>query len=439
MEDETKKKKKPSIMSKILIGFALGIVAGLIVGPKITVIQPLGDLFIRLLRMVVIPLVFSSLAVGMSSIGDIKKMGRIGGMFLILLLVTTCMSTAIGLVLALTIQPGSGVLLAMPEAGEVVVEAPSLLKTLLNIIPINPIEAMANGTVLQVIAFAIFLGIAMVMVGKKAEPLINILDALAESMYKITEIVLHYAPIGVFALISCVVGAQGAQVLLPMLKLVITVYLGCIITIVFVNAGFTVGLLGKLNPIKFLKAYSPAMLFSFATASSAATIPLSLKCAQERMGVSKRVSSFVQPLGATVNMNGTSLYQGICVVFIAQLMGLHLSMGQLLTVVLTALLAAVGTAGVPGAGLVMLTMVMVSIGLPPESIAIIAGVDRLLDSARGVPNVTGDAAIALTIAKWEGELDRDIFEGKKVYNAEEAEDLEASRLIHFEKRYKNEN
>jgi len=349
------------------------------------------------------------------------------------------MSTAIGLVLALTIQPGSGVLLAMPEAGEVVVEAPSLLKTLLNIIPINPIEAMANGTVLQVIAFAIFLGIAMVMVGKKAEPLINILDALAESMYKITEIVLHYAPIGVFALISCVVGAQGAQVLLPMLKLVITVYLGCIITIVFVNAGFTVGLLGKLNPIKFLKAYSPAMLFSFATASSAATIPLSLKCAQERMGVSKRVSSFVQPLGATVNMNGTSLYQGICVVFIAQLMGLHLSMGQLLTVVLTALLAAVGTAGVPGAGLVMLTMVMVSIGLPPESIAIIAGVDRLLDSARGVPNVTGDAAIALTIAKWEGELDRDIFEGKKVYNAEEAEDLEASRLIHFEKRYKNEN
>ena len=417
MSEEKKTRKKMSIMTKILIGFALGIIAGLIVGDSIRVIQPFGDLFLRLLRMLVVPLIFSSLVVGMASISDIKVMGRIGGRTLLMILLSTSLSVAIGLGLAFTIRPGIGVNLDLPAMSEVYVASPSVLQTFLNMVPINPVEALATGNMLQIIVFAIFLGIAIVVVGEPAKPVLNFLNGLAECMYRITDMVIKYAPIGVFALIAFVVGTQGAAVLLPLLLLVLTVYLGAFLIVMFVNCFFTVGLLARMNPFKMLKHFSPAMLFAFATASSAATLPVSLKCAQEKMGISRRVSSFVLPLGATVNMNGASLYHGVCVVFIAQLMGVDLSMTQLLTVILTAMLAAIGAAGVPGAGLIMLTMVLTSVGMPPEAIAIVAGVDRLLDSARTTPNVTGDVAIALAVARWEGELDEDIFYERKEFVA----------------------
>lgn len=422
MKNQKKPRKKISIMSKILIGFALGIVAGIIFREKIVIIEPLGTIFINLLQMLVVPLVFSSLAVGMASLSDLNKMGRIGGRTLLMIVITTVMSTTIGLIIALTVKPGAGVNLIVPGTQKITsIAQPSLLTTLMETVPKNPVAAMAEGAMLQVICFAVFLGIAMVLAGDKAKPLFNVLESLANTMYKLTNIVIGYAPIGVFALIATVVGKQGAEILLPLIKLIFCVYLGVGLTIIFVNGLFTVKIIGRLSIKKFFKEYFPAMTFSFITASSSGTLPISLKCTQQGMGVSKRISSFVQSLGATVNMNGTSLYQGICVVFVSQLMGWDLTIGQLLTVVVTALLAAVGTAGVPGAGLIMLTMVLTSIGLPPEAIALVAGVDRLLDAARCVPNVTGDAAMALVISKYEGELDMDIFEGRKKYNEKEAD------------------
>lgn len=424
-----KRKKKLSLMAKILIGFALGVVAGLVFREQILWVQPIGDLFIRGLRMMVVPLIFASLVVGVASLNDINKMGRIGGRMIFLVLITTACSTCIGIFLALTMQPGTGMEAPVAMAGAVkVATSPSIAQTIINMVPINPIEAMAQGAVLQVIVFAVVLGIAIVMAGERAKPLYYMLEGLAESMYKVVDIVFLIAPYGVFALIACVVGAQGPAVLLPMLKLIICVYLGCAITLLFINGFFTIGVLAKMNTWRFFKAFSPAMLFSFVTASSSATLPVSMRCAQQGMGVSKRVSSFVQPLGATINMNGTSLYQGICAIFVAQMMGLDLTLMELCIIVFTAVLAAVGTAGVPGAGLVMLTMVLTSIGLPVESVAIVAGVDRLLDAARCVPNVTGDAAIAVFIAKGEGELDEDVYNGKKEWVDEELQQAEQITL-----------
>ena len=414
-----KQKKKLSLMAKILIGFALGIVAGLVFSEQILWVKPIGDLFIRGLRMMVVPLIFSSLVVGVASLNDINKMGRIGGRTILLVLITTACSTCIGMFLAITMQPGAGMEAPAAMPGAVKVASTSFATTLVNMVPINPIESMAQGSVLQVIVFAVILGIAIVIAGDRAKPLYNMLEGLAEAMYKVVDIVFIIAPYGVFALIACVVGTHGSAVLFPMLKLIVCVYLGCIITLIFINGLFTVGLLGKCNVWTFFKHFAPAMLFSFVTASSAATLPVSMRCAQQGMGVSKRVSSFVQPLGATINMNGTSLYQGICAIFVAQMMGLDLTLMELGIIVFTAVLAAVGTAGVPGAGLVMLTMVLTSIGLPVESVAIVAGVDRLLDAARCVPNVTGDAAMALAIARGEGELDKDVFDGKKEWVDEE--------------------
>lgn len=408
-ENANTAKKKMPLLTKILIGFVLGILAGIILGERILVVKPVGDLFLRLLRMLVVPLVFSSLVVGVASMQDIKKMGRIGIRTLVIFLITTAIAIVIGLFLANLIQPGVGTDLSFGGLIAQDVTPPSLSDTLLNIVPINPVESLANAQMLQIIAFALFLGIALVYIGELGKPLLNVINSLAEAMYKLTEIVMKFAPFGVFSLISAVVGAQGMQVLLPLLKLTITVYLGCIIHIILVNGLLTVGVFGKANPIKFFKGFAPAMIFSFVTASSAGTLPVSMKNAQENLGIPKEISSFVQPLGATINMDGTALYQGICAVFVAQIVGIDLTITQQLTVLLTALLASIGTAGVPGSGLIMLTMVLTSIGLPAEAIGLVAGIDRILDAARCVPNVTGDAATALVNAHIEGELDREVF------------------------------
>lgn len=404
------KKVKMSLLSKIGIGFIVGIIAGLIFGPSVKIVQPIGDLFIRLLKMLVVPLVFFSLVAGVASMTNLKKMGRIGVKTIAFYLVTTLIAIVIGLVIANVIEPGKGVNLSMPSEFKTI-KSISVSDTFLNIIPTNPIGSMASGDILQVIAFAIFFGISLVFLGDAAKPITKAINILAETMYKLTGIVISFAPYGVAALIAVVIGTQGTGILLPLLKLIIAVYLGCIIHIIVVQGGGVIWLLGRLNPVHFFKGFFEAMVFSFVTASSSATLPVSMRCAQEKVGVSKSISSFVQPLGATVNMDGTALYQGICAVFVAQLLGYDLSIGQQLTVVLTALLASIGTAGVPGSGLIMLTMVLTSVGLPVEAIGIVAGVDRLLDAIRCVPNVTGDAAIATTIAKWEGELDMSIYSG----------------------------
>lgn len=401
-------KEKMSLTTKIMIGLAAGIVAGIALqgAPDFvnTFIAPLGRLFLNLIMMIIVPLVFSSLIVGAASVGDVKTLGRMGGKTLGYYLITTAVAITIGLSLGAIIQPGAG--LSIPVDVEMTAsEAPPLVETLLNIVPRNAINAMATGNMLQIIVFALFLGIAFNSIPKeKGQVFIDFFDGLAEIMYKVTSYVMAYAPIGVFGLITPVVVNHGLSVLLPLAKVIAAVYIGCIIHAVVVYSG-AVKIFGKMSPIQFFKGIMPAAITAFSTTSSAGTLPVTIKCARENLGVSKKVASFVLPLGATINMDGTALYQGVSVLFVAQLYGIDLTMGQMGTIILTATLASIGTAGVPGAGLIMLSLVLTSVGLPLEGVALVAGIDRILDMARTSVNVIGDGSAAVVVAATENELE----------------------------------
>ncbi|MFS0820292.1 dicarboxylate/amino acid:cation symporter [Bacillus sp. 1P02SD] len=388
--------KKIGLLSQILIAFILAIIVGAIVGPSVEVVRPLGDLFLRMIKFIIVPLVLASLVVGVAGTGDIKKIGRMGGITFFYYLLTTAFAVTIGLIIANIFSPGKGLdIVATTEKADPA-EAPGVIDTLLNIIPTNPIASLVNGDMLQIIFFAIFLGLGITILGDKAKTVYNFFDELAEIMYKITAIVMKLAPIGVFGLIAPTVGEYGVSVLLPLLKVILVVYLGCILHAV-ITYSISVKVFAKMNPLKFFKGVAPASLVAFSTTSSSGTLPITIKNTEENLGVSRKVSSFVLPLGATINMDGTALYQGVCVLFIAQFFGIDLSFAQQLTIVLTATLASIGTAGVPGAGLIMLTMVVTSVGLPVEGIALIAGIDRILDMIRTSVNVTGDASAAVVV------------------------------------------
>jgi len=391
------------LFQKVLIGFVSGAILGAIWGPGIVWIKPIGTIFISLLKMLIIPLIFATLVVGVASIAEPKKLGRVAGKTIVFYLITTAFAITIGLLLGNILQPGAGMNLVLEGPAKEAVGAPSLVDTIVNLIPTNPIGAMANGVVLQVIAFALFFGYAMTKAGEKGKAVLHFFEGFAETMYKLTGIVMEVAPYGVFALIATTVGTHGMSILIPFAKLIFAVYLGVIIHEVVVYSGMT-AIIAKMSPMKFFRGFGEASLLAFSTCSSSATLPVSMRCAQENLGVSSTISSFVQPLGATINMDGTALYQGVCALFVAQAYGIHLGFGGQLTVLVTALLASIGTAGVPGAGLVMLTIVLTSVGLPLEGVALIAGVDRILDMARTSCNVTGDAACAVVVAKTEGEL-----------------------------------
>ncbi len=391
------------LFQKVLIGFVLGAILGAIWGPGVVWIKPIGTIFISLLKMLIIPLVFATLVVGVASIAEPKKLGRVAGKTIIFYLVTTAFAIIIGLVLGNIFQPGAGMDLVLEGPAKEAVGAPSLVDTIVNLIPKNPVGAMAEGKVLQVIAFALFFGYAMTLAGEKGKAVLKVFGGFAETMYKLTGIVMGFAPYGVFALIATTVGTHGWSILIPFAKLIGAVYLGVIIHEVVIYSGMT-SIIAKMSPVKFFKGFSEAALLAFSTCSSSATLPVSMRVAQDNLGVSPTISSFVQPLGATINMDGTALYQGICALFVAQAYGIPLGFGGQLTVLFTALLASIGTAGVPGAGLVMLTVVLTSVGLPLEGVVLIAGIDRILDMARTSCNVTGDAACAVVVAKTEGEL-----------------------------------
>ncbi|SNS79656.1 Na+/H+-dicarboxylate symporter [Anaerovirgula multivorans] len=395
------------LTTKILIGLITGIVAGLALGGSAelatTYIAPFGTLFFNLIRMIIVPLVFSSLIVGAASTGDVKKLGRIGGKTIGFYLITTAVAVTIGLILGNLFQPGAGLSIpidATVEPGQ----APPLAQTLINIIPSNPLNALVSGSMLQIIVFALFLGVGVTTVGEKGQPFLNFFDSLAEIMYKITATIMSLAPYGVFALITPVVAQNGPAVLLPLLKVIIAVYLGAILHSLIVYSSL-VKIFGKMSPLKFFKGISPAATVAFSTASSAGALPVTIKSAKENLGVPNGIASFVLPLGATINMDGTALYQGVCALFVAQVYGLDLSIAQQVTIILTATLASIGTAGVPGAGFIMLTMVLTSVGLPIEGAALIAGIDRILDMARTAVNVVGDAAVAVSVSATENELE----------------------------------
>ena len=389
---------------KILIGLVLGVVAGLIAGPgsapllKVWV-APVGTLFINLIKMIIVPVVLASLIVGAASLGDVKKLGRVGAKIMTFYLMTTAFAVSFGLMLGALMQPGKGLVIPAGAKGAAKT-APPLMDVLVNIVPTNAFQAMAKADMLQVIVFAIFIGIGITMVGERAKPVEAFFDGFAEVTYKIIDAIMKLAPIGVFALIMPVVAVNGPKVLLPLATVIAAVYIGCILHMVVVYSG-AVSMIGGISPVKFFKGIFPAMLVAFSTCSSSATLPVNMKCTQENLGVKKDIASFCLPLGATVNMDGTALYQGVCALFVAQIYGIDLNMGQYITIVLTGTLASIGTAGVPGAGLIMLTLVLQSVGLPLEGIALVAGIDRVLDMIRTTVNITGDAAGCVVISKSE--------------------------------------
>lgn len=415
------KKKRMSLPIQILIGLILGVIVGILLqnNPDFAnkFIKPIGTIFLNLIKLVIVPLVFSSLVVGVADLKDAKQIGKIGLKTFVYFFVTTTFAIIIGLVLANLLDVASGFVLPADQLQFEAKEAPSFIDTLVNIIPSNPLKSLVEGQMLQIIVFALILGGGLLYAGSKGEYVFKFFDGLQEAMIYVTNGIMKLAPIGVFGLIVPVVAQNGPKVLLPLIKVVGIVYLGCAIHAFVIYSG-SIALLAKLPVgIFFKKAFAPWAV-AFTTSSSAGTLPVSLDTCEKDLGVSKPIASFVLPLGATVNMDGTAIYQGVCALFIAKVYGLDLSISQQLTVVLTTVLASVGTAGVPGAGMIMLAMVLQGVGIPVEGIALVAGIDRIFDMVRTSLNVLGDIACSVVVAKSEGKLDEAVYRGTRVKTEE---------------------
>lgn len=368
-----------------------------------------GNGFIRLMQMLVIPLVICSLICGTMSIGDTKTLGQVGVKTLVFYTATTALAITIALALGILIRPGQGLNIPVPDSGDISVEDDiSMVDTILNIIPKNIIASMAEGDMLPIIVFSVFVGIMLAKLGEKTATVSKFFAEFNDVMMEMTITVMRAAPIGVFCMISRTIATIGFDAFVPMLK-----YMGCVIFALAVQClGIYLLLLfvfTRLNPFTFLKKYFPVMEFAFSTSSSNACIPLSIETLKDKLGVSSKVSSFTIPLGATINMDGTAIMQGVAVVFIADAYGIELTMGMLATVIATATLASIGTAGVPGVGLITLAMVLTSAGLPTEGIALIMGIDRIIDMLRTAVNVTGDAVCTTIVAKQADLVDTEVF------------------------------
>ena len=392
-----------ALFTKIMIGFVLGIIAGLILGPNASKLAFLGTLLTRLLTMVVAPLVLGLLICSAADVKDFRTLGKIGGKTIAIFLGGTAVAVAIGLVLANLMNIGAGFTMPTTDIAYDAKEIPSVVDTLMQIVPTNPFAALAEQNLLQIIFFSLFLGFALIALGEKGEPVLNFFRAWTEAWKEITNIVLKFTPYGVFGLMANIVGKYGLNILLPYLKTIAACYITCILFTIIVQGGLMVGVYGGISPLKFFSTMKEAMLFVFATCSSVATSPLNLKCTK-KLGVSEKIADFVIPFGAVMNMNGTAIYEAIAVIFASQVFGIHLSVTQQIMVMVTAVLASVGTAGIPGSGLVMLTIVLNAVHLPLETIGLLAGIDRILNMARVIPNIVGDAAAAVVVAKSEGEL-----------------------------------
>ncbi|SHE77074.1 Na+/H+-dicarboxylate symporter [Tissierella praeacuta DSM 18095] len=412
-------KKKISLTSRVLIGLLLGLIIGImvfrlpsgVIKDRILIngiFQLLGQVFLRGIMMLVVPLVFISLVNGAANMGDVKKLGRIGIKTVGFYLTTTAIAIIIALLLGFFVRPGLGLDMSSIEVVEPTINPKvPLIQILYEMVPKNPIAAMAEGNMLQIIVFAILTGVGLSLLGEKVEFLVTLFINLNELIMKLVEIIMLFAPIGVFGLIAKTFATVGYSGLLPLLKYIVTVYIGLIIHMFLVYGGLLKGFT-NLSPMTFYKKFLPAMSVAFSTASSNATVPVSLEIAEKELGISKNIASFTVPLGATINMDGTAIMQGIAVFFIAQVYGYELSLSMIVTVILTATLASIGTAGVPGAGTIMLSMVLQSIGLPIEGIGLIMGIDRLVDMGRTVTNITGDAVCTAVIAKQEGEINMEL-------------------------------
>ncbi|MBE0456526.1 dicarboxylate/amino acid:cation symporter [Pseudoalteromonas sp. KG3] len=366
-----------------------------------------GQIFIASLKMLVVPLVFVSLVCGTCSLSDPKKLGRLGGKSIGLYLITTAIAITVAITLALLVNPGEGINLPS-DATYSAKEAPTLAQVIIGMFPTNPIDAMASGNMLQVIVFALLFGIAMALSGSAGKRVAAVFEDLNTVILKLVTLLMNVAPYGVFCLMAKLFTTIELNLIVSLAK-----YFGVVMAALaihaFVNYTILLKLLTGLNPIIFLKKMKHACLFGFSTSSSSATMPITLETATKKLGAKNSVASFTIPLGATINMDGTAIMQGVATVFIAQVFSVDLTISDYLMVILTATLASVGTAGVPGVGLIMLAMVLNQVGLPVEGIAIIIGVDRLLDMTRTAVNVTGDCMVTCVVAKSEGQLDEDVF------------------------------
>ena len=407
--------KKMTLTNKILLGLLLGFVFGLILNKipggyiKDTlllggVLHVVGNGFTSAIKMMVVPLVFVSLVAGTSSMGDVKKLGRIGGKTMVFYLATTAIAIVISLILGSLLKPGSGLDMSTMMTSEVVIgESKSITDIILGIIPSNPIQSLANGDMLQVIFFAMLIGVAINLVGENAQPVKTLFESANEICMKIVSIVMLFAPYGVFTLVSTTFATTGTSAIVVLLKYVLVVLLGLLIHITVVYGGLF-KIFTKQNIKPFLNKFTRVAAVTFSTASSNASVPVSLEVMEE-LGVGKSTRSFTIPMGATINMDGTAIMQGIASLFIAQIYGIELGVNAMVTIVLTATLASIGTAGVPGVGMIMLSMVLQSVGLPLEGIGLIMGVERIIDMFRTTVNVMGDNVCTLIIANSENDID----------------------------------
>ena len=391
---------------QILVALILSVCAGLVIGPEGLPfvnkwIAPIGTIFINFIKMMIVPVVTCSLIVGVTSLGgDSKKLGRISAKTICLYLVTTAVAIVLGFAVAGIIQPGVGLDIAGKVAPKVK-EAPTFMQVLVNMVPTNPIDAMAKGRILPVIIFALLVGIGITQLDeKRSRFLMDLYDAGAEVCYKIIAMVMKFAPLGVFALLLPVVCKNGPKVLLPLLSVILAVAIGCALQCILVYSTLA-STMGGVNPVKFFRGMSEAMMLAFTTCSSAAALPVNMKNCQEKLGLSREVTSFVLPLGCTINMDGTALYMGVCSLFVANAFGVNLTSSDMIMIVFTGTLASIGTAGVPGAGLIMLAMVLQAVQLPMEGLALVAGIDRVLDMFRTCVNITGDGAVCCVVDKTE--------------------------------------
>jgi len=395
---------KMQLGTKIFIGFGLGIILGLIFKEQIVVIKPLGDLFLRLIKMIVVPLVLFSIVSGVASMGDIKKLKRVGGITLLYYLVTTAIAGAIGLFIARMLSPGAGFVLDSIEKGAVKAKAaPTLAETLLNMVPTNPIQSLADGNLMQVIIFAVFFGIAITIIGEKARPVKEFFDGAAELMYKITAMVMEYAPIGVTALIAVSIGEYGLKIFGPMSKLILADYLGLTLVVCIMYV-FMLKFIAKVPLGHFFKNIMKVWAVTASTTSSSGTLPVTIRVTEEDFNVKPELAGFTLPLGATMNMNGAAVYFAMVTVFVAQIYGIELSLTQQIQTIVLATMIAVGAPGIPGGGIVMTIMLLNTMGLPIDIMGLIAGMYRILDMGHTTLNVTGDVVSTLCIARSENEF-----------------------------------
>lgn len=387
---------------KIFIGMLLGVATGIILGEKAESLKPLGTLFLQLINMIIPFLILASMVTGITNIHDPKKLGRLGGKVVLIYLCTTVTAITLGIILADLFSLGAS--LSMEATAPIEQKSLSIGDILLSLVPSNPVVSFVEGNILQIIVFAVFVGIAINFSAEKGKPLRDFFESLADVMYRLTSIIMEFSPIGVFGIMAWVSGTFGIALLLPLLKFVGVYYLACAFQMFVVYGALLKGV-GKLRFRNFFKGMGDATMMAFSTCSSAATLPVAMHCAQENLGVSKNISSFVFPLGITMNMNGTAIFQAMSAVFIAKAYGISMDFSSYLTLTLTSILSAIGTAGVPGAGFIMLSVVLTSIGLPIEGLALLAGIDRIREMVSTVLNILGDAAVTVFIAKQEGELD----------------------------------